>query len=101
MAKTVVEVDEDLKDLIPQFLENRKQDISVLKDLVEKKDIESISQLSHKIKGAAAGYGFKELSDIAARIETASKNNDDSNLKSLAQAMYDHFKAIDIKYVPM
>ena len=101
MTKVKVEIDADLQDLVPQFVENRKKDIVSLQTLVEKKDLEGIAQLTHKIKGAAAGYGFNELSEIAAQMEKASKNNDNASLDGLVKKMESHFLNIEIQYVAM
>lgn len=101
MSKVKVEIDADLQDLIPQFVENRKKDIETLEQLVEKNDLAAVAQLAHKIKGAAAGYGFNELSNLAARMETAAKANDSTPLKDLVKQMRVHFLNIDIRYVSM
>ena len=101
MSKTRVEIDSDLKDLIPQFIENRKKDIDSLQSLVANHDLTSIAALAHKIKGAAAGYGFADLSAIAAEIEKEAKNNNEAPLQKLAQNMRTHFDSIEIHFVPM
>ncbi|UOF00125.1 Hpt domain-containing protein [Bdellovibrio reynosensis] len=101
MSRVKVEIDADLQDLIPQFVENRKKDIATLEELVEKNDLTAISQLAHKIKGAAAGYGFNELSDLAAQMEQSAKAGDSSPLKDLVKKMRIHFLSVDIHYVTM
>nr|BFD58161.1 hypothetical protein CKG001_02680 [Bdellovibrio sp. CKG001]BFD61588.1 hypothetical protein BdHM001_02690 [Bdellovibrio sp. HM001] len=101
MSKVKVEIDADLQDLVPQFVENRKKDIESLSVLVEKNDLTAIAQMAHKIKGAAAGYGFVELSELAAQMEVAAKKNDSTPLPDLLKKMKIHFLNIDIHYVPM
>lgn len=101
MSKVTVEIDIDLQDLIPQFLENRRKDLIQLELLVAQNDLPSISQLAHKIKGAAAGYGFAELSEYASQMETAAKKNDASPLPDLIKKMKSHFSNIEVRFVPM
>lgn len=101
MSKIRVEIDVDLQDLIPQFVENRKKDIASLEQLIENEDCVAIAQLAHKIKGAAAGYGFSELSELAAQLEKAVKNGDQSVLSDIVKKMRIHFLNIDIQYVEM
>ncbi len=101
MSKVTVEIDADLRDLIPQFIENRKRDIESLAELIAKEELTAIAQLSHKIKGAAAGYGFSELSDLAAQMEVAAKNANPAPLADLVRKMKIHLLNIDIRYVPM
>lgn len=101
MEKNKVEVDADLQDLIPQFLENRKKDLETLKNLVEKKDIEALAALAHKIKGAAAGYGFTTLSHYAAQIEVAAKKNEFAPIPDLVNEMKTHFDNVEVLFVAM
>lgn len=99
--KNIIEVDEDLKDLIPQFLENRKNDLESLNNLIAKQDLTAIAQLAHKIKGAAGGYGFAELSEYAARIESFAKSNQIEPIRTLYSEVKEHFNNVEIEYVAM
>lgn len=101
MSKTRVEIDVDLQDLIPQFVENRKKDIASLEQLIQSGDTVAVAQLAHKIKGAAAGYGFAELSELAAQLEKAVKNGEEISLADIVKKMRIHFLNIDIQYVEM
>lgn len=101
MEKTKIDIDEDLKDLIPQFLENRKKDIDSLVQLAQKKDLPAVAQLAHKVKGTAAGYGFEHLSELAHRMEQLAKNNESTDLPNIALEMKSHFDNIDIHFVVM
>lgn len=99
MAKIKVEIDADLQDLIPQFLENRRKDITSLHELVAQKNLTAIAQLAHKIKGTSAGYGFTGLSAMAADIEKAAKNNDSVPLSKIVEDMKIYFDEIEIHFV--
>lgn len=101
MSKVIVEIDADLQDLVPQFVENRKKDLESLQQLLETCDMTGMAHLTHKIKGAAAGYGFNELSDYAALMEKASKANDLDALKDLLSRMRTHFLNVEVRYVAM
>jgi HPt (histidine-containing phosphotransfer) domain-containing protein len=81
-----VEVDPDIADLVPQFLENRNKDLLSLEELLASKNANDIAQLAHKIKGSAAGYGFTDLSRIAAEMEIAAK---DSNFQVIEKLYKD------------
>lgn len=101
MTKVKVEIDADLQDLVPQFVENRKKDIDSFELFIEKNDLTAIAQLAHKVKGAAAGYGFTELSQLAAEMEKAVKAGDQHALPEILNKMRIHFLNIDIHYVAM
>ena len=100
-TKTKVEIDSDLQDLIPQFLENRKKDIQLMEELVIKNDLTAIGQLAHKMKGASAGYGFAALSNISSQIETAARNNNPTPIPQLVVDMRTHFENIEVHFVSM
>lgn len=101
MSKTTIDIDVDLQDLIPNFIENRKKDLEALQSLVAQNKLTEIAQLAHKIKGAAAGYGFAQLSDFASQMEIAAKNNNSAPLRPLLEQMKTHFSNIDIHYISM
>ncbi|WP_447980740.1 Hpt domain-containing protein [Candidatus Nitrospira bockiana] len=71
-----VVIDPDLKDLIPGFLENRRNDVRRLQAAVAEHDFETIRTLGHRMRGDGAGYGFAAISDIGSSMEEAamSKN---------------------------
>lgn len=95
----IVNIDADLKELIPQFLENRRRDIENLELLLQQNDLAAIAMLAHKIKGTTAGYGFAELSEFASKIEKAAKNNEIVPIQDLVLKMKTHFQNIQIQYV--
>ena len=71
--KIIVQVDEDLEDLIPGFLENRKQDVENLRQELEQKNFVNVTSIGHSIKGVGGGYGFDLMSELGAKIEIAGK----------------------------
>jgi HPt (histidine-containing phosphotransfer) domain-containing protein len=99
--KNTINIDADLQDLIPQFIENRRRDILDLQKLIEAKDARSIALLAHKIKGSAAGYGFKDLSMLASDLENAVKNNDFHSLEMISKKMKFHMDNIEVKFIPL
>lgn len=99
IPKIIVNIDADLKELIPQFLENRRRDIENLEELFQQNDLAAIAMLSHKIKGTTAGYGFTELSDFASKIEKAAKNNEIAPIQDLILEMKKHFQNIEVQYI--
>lgn len=98
MAKISIVIDSELKDLIPQFLENRKKDLVSLDLQVQANDSLAISQLAHKIKGSSASYGFAELSKMAAELEVAAKGSDMDSIRRIFPTMKNHLDNIEVVY---
>ena len=63
-------------DLIPGFLQNRRQDIIEVLDALERGDFEAVENLAHGMKGAGGSYGFQAITDIGAALEQAAKTAD-------------------------
>jgi len=82
MSEINIEVDSELEDLIPGFLENRQTDIQDLKRLVSEKNLSEIKKIAHRVKGTAGGYGFDFVTEIAREIEDAAL---DSNFSLIDQ----------------
>lgn len=74
-GKWVVTVDEDLQDLIPGYLENRRKDAEELQKALARSDFEVVRVLGHKMKGSGGGYGFDEISEIGRALEDAAKQS--------------------------
>jgi diguanylate cyclase (GGDEF)-like protein len=61
--------DPKARRLLDQFISRLPQRVDELKTLSEQQDLEGLSQAVHRIKGAAGGYGFDEVSVLAAKAE--------------------------------
>jgi len=63
-------------DLIPGFLQNRRQDVSAMLDALDRGDFETVESLGHGMKGAGRSYGFQAITDIGAALERAAESVD-------------------------
>lgn len=66
----------DIADLIPEFLENRRNDVAAIQGALLKGDFEIIERLGHGMKGAGGSWGFQGITDIGAAIEQAANRGD-------------------------
>jgi HPt (histidine-containing phosphotransfer) domain-containing protein len=67
----IVKIDQDIEDLIPQFMENTRKDISIICDALLKNDLETIRRIGHSMKSYGIGYGFDYISTLGKSIEAA------------------------------
>jgi CheY-like chemotaxis protein/HPt (histidine-containing phosphotransfer) domain-containing protein len=63
-------------DLIPGFLQNRKQDVIALLDALDRGDFETVASLGHGMKGAGGSWGFQPITDFGAALEQAAEGAD-------------------------
>jgi PAS domain S-box-containing protein len=73
-------------DLIPGFLQNRRQDVSAMLDALDRGDFQTVENLGHSMKGAGGSYGFQRITDIGAALEQAARSVDnDESLKWVSE----------------
>ena len=97
--KTVIQIDEEIKEIIPNFLEGREKDINLFKAAIDSEDFDQLESIGHKLKGNAGSYGFDKMSEYGAAIEIAAKNKELEKIKSIVQEFEDHFQSIEIEFV--
>lgn len=97
--KIVVKVDQELKDLIPTYLENRETELALLRKLAEGQDSKGISVITHKLKGNAAAYGFDWLGEVAAKIESSLKAGQWNDVTKKLDEIEHYLNHIEIEFV--
>ncbi|RPH94117.1 MAG: response regulator [Lysobacterales bacterium] len=65
-----------IADLIPEFLENRRSDVTAIQDALDKGDFEIVGRLGHGMRGAGGSWGFQGITDIGAALEQAANHGD-------------------------
>jgi HPt (histidine-containing phosphotransfer) domain-containing protein len=71
-----VRVNPKFADLIPGFLQNRRQDVIAMLDALDRGDFAIVESLGHGMKGAGGSWGFQAITDIGAAIEQAAQSAD-------------------------
>ena len=92
----VVRVDEDLIELIPQYLGNRRKDIEAVSRALGDEDYESISTLGHTMKGSGGGFGFDLIGDIGSGLEEAAKGHDAARIRQWLDKLQDFLNRVHV-----
>lgn len=95
----LIEVDSELKDILPGFLENRKKDIIDLKNALNAGDFSTIEKIGHKVSGSSGGYGFDELGKIAKKMELDCKAGQTKEIGKLITEFEEHLNSVEIKFI--
>lgn len=93
-------VDEDLRDLIPGYLENRRKDIKDIHAALDRNDFEVIRALDHKMKGSGEGYGFDEITEIGRACEEAAKQSQAQEIREQVHRLQDYIDNVAIIFQP-
>jgi len=80
-------VDPDIESLIPGFLENQRNNLTLLVEAVCQGDFETARILGHRMKGCGRAYGFDGITVIGDQIETAAKQRDSVALRARVEAL--------------
>lgn len=67
-----IDMDADLVELQPWFLQNRMTEFSGVRQLIENDNFDSLRRIGHNLKGVSASYGFPTLGDLGHQLELAS-----------------------------
>lgn len=93
----VVLDDPDTAPLVPAFLDNRRQDIHQMRQLLEHGDFARIQSVGHKMKGTGRSYGFTAISRIGADIERAGREQDAPALERLINDLNSFLSRVKIE----
>lgn len=90
-------VEDDFLDLAEMYVGAKKKEIPDYREALAKNDMKTIKDLSHKMKGTGASYGFDYLTEVGAAIEQASLIGDAVTVESLIDKFEEHINQIVIK----
>jgi CheY-like chemotaxis protein/HPt (histidine-containing phosphotransfer) domain-containing protein len=77
----LVHADPRFADLIPGFLQHRRQNVSAMLDALGRGDFATVQNLGHSMKGAGGSWGFQAITDIGAELEKAAESADAAALR--------------------
>jgi len=97
-AKITVQLDPDIQDLVPGFLENRRKDVKTIQTALAKGDFAPIIVLGHTMKGDGGGYGFDAITDIGAFIETAAKQKNTERVRQGVERLAEFLELVEVVY---
>ncbi|MGD1916834.1 MAG: Hpt domain-containing protein [Phycisphaerales bacterium] len=66
---SVFEHDPEMGEIVALFVEEMPDRIGELQSALDSMDLEAVQTFAHQLKGAAGGYGFEQLGEIAAATE--------------------------------
>lgn len=94
----VVRPDPDLADLIPSFMQNRRNELEELKGARSRNDYEFIRRMSHTWKGICRPYGFVHLETLSKSLEEAGEREDAAEVERIMNEMASYLENVRIVY---
>ncbi|HEY2523506.1 MAG TPA: PAS domain S-box protein, partial [Candidatus Binataceae bacterium] len=96
--RIVVQIDENLRDLVPGFLTRKREDARAVLAAAERRDAQAIARLGHKMKGEGGSYGLDAVTDIGRGLEQAGQEPDFEEAARLAGELANFLERLEIVY---
>lgn len=78
-----INLSSEIQCLLPQFINQMRNNQRLLWEAIKYKNIESISKIGHQMHGNGAVFGYKEISQIGSRLEEASRAGNWSKIEEI------------------
>jgi len=95
--RVVVDVDPDLEDLIPEYLEHRREDLAEMNTALEVGDYDKIRILGHSMRGSGTAYGFEGISVIGEEAESAAKIGDVNAMQHVVDELCRYLERVELR----
>ncbi len=95
--RSVYEDDPDMMEIIEEFAEELPGRATAITEYIEQNDWPNVQTLAHQLKGAGGGYGFPQITEAAAALEQAVKDDSDTTLiKERAGTLCEILRAVTV-----
>lgn len=94
-----VKISEDLRELIPNFLRNREEELLLLKNYMFQKRYSEAKDIIHGLKGVLGSYGFNKAYELSVSVEKELKNQEYSLVKKKTEELVEYMENLEIEYV--
>ena len=74
--RSTLEHEPSIQKLLVKFVSRLPERVTTMRNLLDEQNMENLRQAVHQLKGAAGGYGFPQLTELAGRAEQKIRNGD-------------------------
>ncbi len=94
----VVVCDADLDDIIPEYLESKREECVQLREQAEQGNFVEIYTIAHGMKGSGGCYGFPAITDIGRDMEIAAKAGNLVDVLAQVGVLEAYLERIEVRY---
>jgi len=98
-SRILVEIDQELMPVVPEYLEKRLRDCAEIEDLLASGGMEHIQIMGHRMKGSGGSFGFDEISVIGEDLESAAQDTDAEGVRSAVGRLEQYLKHVSVAYI--
>ena len=85
MSNSTQDDDPIVRELLPGYLERRRQELTTLVDALERGDFLRLRTIGHNLYGSGGAYGLQKVSEFGAALEKAAQAEDTSAIRRTIQ----------------
>ena len=97
--KIIIQVERDLEDLMPLFMDTRKRDMEGLAKGLASNDFAALRLIGHGMKGSGGAFGFQLVTDIGDIIEASALENDAATIEQQFAVLRDYMARVEVQYI--
>jgi len=86
------------EELIPGFIENRRNELEELRGALDAGRYEQLTQLGHRMRGIGSTYGFDRVSELGEQIEQRAAASDRAGLAACLAEYGDYLARLKVVY---
>jgi histidine phosphotransfer protein HptB len=95
--RSTYEDDPDMLEIVREFASELPARVAKIEAQLEAGALRELQTLAHQLKGAGGGYGFPQITELAASLESALKQGaDDVVVKDRANALCAMLRAVAV-----
>jgi PAS domain S-box-containing protein len=89
-----VDIDPELADLIPEFLDSCRVQAEELVTFIESGDFDAVRRAGHNLKGSGEPYGFHELTRLGSLIEQSAQSQEKNKLECYTEQLGNYLRRV-------
>lgn len=99
VSSLVVEIEAELKPVVPGYLDLRRHDVALLRQLLEVGNYAELRIMGHRMKGTGGSYGFDSISDIGEQLENAALAEDRPAINRAGDELDAYLNRVTVIYI--
>ena len=89
-----VRVNPLLREIVPEFLNNARDDVQALRVALVQADYPTVARLGHSMKGSSS-VGFDYLADLGLQLEDAANQGESNEIELLVRNLEDYLDRVE------
>ncbi len=97
-AEDIIHQNEEFRDIIPLFLDERQKEINLVLEAVESANYEQIYSLGHKMQGASEAFGFTTVSEIGQALKESAMKGENELIQNRIAELKNYLDQLENDY---